>query len=189
MSKKQEIYLEAARLFQEKGYNAASMRDLAERVQLKPSSLYSHIRTKGEILQKICLDHAHRFTGGMKQIEQGAASPLEKVRALLSLHIRIALEDPTSITVFSDEWKHLDEPFLTEFLELRRDYEQRFRRILQDGMQAGQFRTADANVALNTLLSALRWLHYRQRPGSAAEQASLERDVIDFLIKGLSCGS
>ncbi len=187
MTKKQEIYLEAARLFQEKGYNAASMRDLAERVQLKASSLYSHIRTKGEILQKICFDHANRFTQGMKEVEQMEASPEAKVRALLSLHIRTALEDPTSITVFSDEWKHLEEPFLSQFIAIRRDYEQRFRRILQMGMEQGQFRQADSSTALNTLLSAMRWLHYRQHSGSDKEKERLEQEVIGFLIKGLSC--
>lgn len=186
MTKKQEIYLEAARLFQEKGYNAASMRDLAERVKLKASSLYSHIRTKGEILQKICLDHANSFTKGMKEVERMEGSPEKKVRALLSLHIRTALEDPTSITVFSDEWKHLEEPFLSQFLDQRRDYEQRFRRIIQEGIQSGAFRPVDAGIALNTLLSAVRWLHYRQRSGSTPELEALEREVVGFLMEGLT---
>lgn len=185
MTKKQEIYLEAARLFQEKGYNAASMRDLAERVQLKASSLYSHIRTKGEILQKICFDHANRFSQGMKEVEQMDAAPEAKVRALLSLHIRTALEDPTSITVFSDEWKHLEEPFLSQFIAIRRDYEQRFRRIIQDGMQAGVFRKTDPTIALNTLLYAVRWLHYRQRSDNPQ---ALETGLLGLLLNGLLGG-
>jgi AcrR family transcriptional regulator len=44
--KKEAIYEAAAQLFREKGYKAASMRDLAERVDLKVSSLYSHIGSK-----------------------------------------------------------------------------------------------------------------------------------------------
>jgi AcrR family transcriptional regulator len=36
-NKKEQIYKAAAKLFREKGYNAASMRDLAGRVQLKAS--------------------------------------------------------------------------------------------------------------------------------------------------------
>ena len=52
-NKKELIYKEAALLFKEKGYQKASMRDLADRVNLKVSSLYSHIGSKEEILQKL----------------------------------------------------------------------------------------------------------------------------------------
>ena len=184
-TKKQEIFEEAAKLFQEKGYGAASMRDLADRVQLKASSLYSHIRKKEEILQKICSDQAHRFTEAMGEVEQMKASAGKKVETLHSLHIRTALEDPTSITVFSDEWKHLEEPYLSEFLERRRDYEQRFRDIIQQGIRTGEFQSLDPSTILYTLLTAIRWLHYRQRPDSPLDAEKLEKEVIGLLMGGL----
>ncbi|MCB0640163.1 MAG: TetR/AcrR family transcriptional regulator, partial [Phaeodactylibacter sp.] len=140
-SKKQIIFEEAAKLFQEKGYSAASMRDLAERVNLKASSLYSHIRKKEEILQKICFDNAYHFTEGMRVIEAEDADPVEQIEALIALHIDIALDDPTSVTVFNDEWRHLEQPFLRRFLEMRRDYEQRFKRIIQAGIDEGSFKS------------------------------------------------
>jgi TetR/AcrR family transcriptional regulator, cholesterol catabolism regulator len=61
---KHKIFEEAARLFQENGYLAASMRDLAQRVGLQVSSLYSHIGSKEELLQKICFDSARAYTEG-----------------------------------------------------------------------------------------------------------------------------
>jgi TetR/AcrR family transcriptional regulator, cholesterol catabolism regulator len=182
VTKKQEIFAEAARLFQEKGYNAASMRDLAERVHLKASSLYSHIRKKEEILQKICFDHAGEFTRGMAKVEKMQTSPAGKVRELLSLHIRTALEDPTAVTVFSDEWKHLEEPFLSQFLDLRRDYEQRFLLIIEEGIRQGQFRAVEPRTALYTLLSAIRWLHHRPRPDNPK---SLTDELCALLMGGL----
>jgi AcrR family transcriptional regulator len=66
-NRKQIIYREAARLFREKGYNAASMRELAERVQLKASSLYNHIGSKEEILVKICAQYAAGDVDGATQ--------------------------------------------------------------------------------------------------------------------------
>ncbi|MCB0705059.1 MAG: TetR family transcriptional regulator [Saprospiraceae bacterium] len=180
--KKQLIYEAAARLFQEKGYSAASMRDLAERVNLKASSLYSHIRKKEEILQKICFDNARRFLQGLAAIEQKTADPLERLEALIHLHIDIALDDPTSITVFNDEWRHLEEPYLGDFVKLRRDYEQRFRQIIQTGMDQGVFRKVDPNTALFTMLTALRWIHYwnpTQIPGN------LHTEITSLLLRGM----
>ena len=164
------------------------MRDLAERVQLKASSLYSHIRRKEEILEKICSDQARRFTEAMAEVEQMQAPVSEKVKALLSLHIRTALEDPTSVTVFSDEWKHLEEPYLSQFLEHRRDYEQAFRDLILQGIQSGDFQPLDPTTVLYTLLTAIRWLHYRQRPDSPVDTEKMEREVIGLLMGGLNNG-
>ncbi|MBK8491260.1 MAG: TetR family transcriptional regulator [Saprospirales bacterium] len=183
--KKKEIFEEAAKLFQERGYSAASMRDLADRVNLKASSLYSHIRKKEEILQKICRDQATRFTNAMEEVEKMKNTPSGKVRILLSLHIRTALEDPTSITVFSDEWKHLETDYLHEFLEQRRDYEQRFRQIIQAGISSGEFRPLDPHIILFTLLTGIRWLHHKQRMQTSLSREILENQVVEMLMGGL----
>jgi AcrR family transcriptional regulator len=184
-TKKQVIYEEAAKLFQEKGCNAASMRDLADRVNLKASSLYSHIRRKEEILRKICFDNAQRFTEGMTEVLSRHTDPVQQVQALIRLHIRVALEDPTSVTVFNDEWKHLDPDHLQRFLELRRQYEQQFREIIQAGIEAGAFKSVDPNTALFTVLTSVRWLHYWHRPGRSVDADQLEKDICTLLLSGL----
>ena len=184
-NKKQLIFEEAAKLFQEKGYNAASMRDLADRVNLKASSLYSHIRKKEEILQKICFDNAHRFVEGIDEIEKLSSDPVEQVQELIRLHIRIALENPTSVTVFNDEWKHLEEPFLSDFLELRKNYESRFKAGIQKGIESGQLKTVNPSIALFTLITSVRWLHYWNPKHEAVSRTALESDILNLLLGGL----
>lgn len=181
-NKKQLIYEAAAKLFQEKGYAAASMRDLAESVNLKVSSLYSHIRKKEEILQKICFDNAHRFLEGLDAIEVKHHGPLEQMESIIHLHIDIALDDPTSITVFNDEWKHLDQPYYDDFIKLRKDYENRLLKIIKTGIDSGIFRPVSPNTTLFTTLTALRWIHYwnpDQSPGN------LHKDITSLLLGGM----
>ncbi|MCB0521658.1 MAG: TetR/AcrR family transcriptional regulator [Saprospiraceae bacterium] len=182
---KDRIFEEAAKLFQEKGYLAASMRDLAERVQLQVSSLYSHIGGKEEILHKICFDNARHFLEGIKMAEDMDATPTEKVRFLISLHIQIATSDITSVTIFSDEWRHLSEPYLAEFLALRKDYEKRFSKIIQQGVDNGEFISINVTIALFTILTSLRWLHrwYPEKRGISVK--SLETEILNLLLHGL----
>lgn len=182
---KQRIFEEAAKLFQEKGYLAANMRELAERVNLKVSSLYSHIGSKEELLQKICFDAARVYLNGMEAAEALEATPAGKVRFLISLHIRTATSDITSITIFNDEWRHLSESSLQRFLVLRKDYERRFSKIIQQGMEAGEFAPVNVTVGLFTILTSLRWLHrwYPEKRGISAK--ALEEQIIKVLFDGL----
>lgn len=184
-TKKEIIQEAAAHLFRDKGYAATSMRDLADAVNLKASSLYNHISSKEEILRNICFDNAHRFISGMEEVEQSGAAPPEQVRALLALHIRTAMEDTTSVTAFNDEWRHLNEPDLSAFKALRKDYEQRFRDILKAGIAHGAFRNMDPNIMLFTLFSSVRWLYDWFQDGKALSAEAVEDEIVELLMGGL----
>jgi len=182
---KQRIFEEAARLFQEKGYPAASMRDLAARVDLSVSSLYSHIGGKEEILQKICFDNARHYLRVMDEVESSLDDPAEQVRTLILQHIQIALEDITSVTVFNDEWRHLSEPYLSEFAKMRKDYERRFIKIIVTGQEQGVFAPIDPTIALFTMLTSLRWLHQWYPARKGISKKALEANILAMLMMGL----
>ena len=184
-TRKQVIFEEAAKLFRDKGYLATSVRELADKVGLEPSSLYSHIKSKEEILQKICFDNAQKFIEGINEIEKLNSTPSEKLKALIALHVTIATEDSTSVTVFNDEWRHLSEDALNEFLVLRRDYENRFKTIIKKGIELGEFKNINPSVALYTILTSVRWLHYWYKPDRELTPADIEKDICTLLIKGL----
>jgi len=76
-SRKEVIVKAAAGLFHEKGYKAASMRDLAERVGVEAASLYNHIRSKTELLHDICFNVANVFWEHFNKVEASEARPLK----------------------------------------------------------------------------------------------------------------
>jgi len=184
-SKKKIIMEAAARLFRDKGYSASSMRDLAKAVNLKASSLYNHIQSKEALLQEICFNNAHRFLQGMNEVEKMEASHLEKIKALIRLHIEIAATDITSITAFNDEWRHLKDPHLTRFLRLRKSYEQRFLVLIKIGIEKGEIKDMDPQLILFTLFSSVRWLYDWHRKDRETELSSLEKQITELLLGGI----
>ncbi len=185
-TKKELVFEAAGKLFMEKGYLAASMRELAERVGLEQaSSLYNHLKSKEEVLRKICFDNANKFINGISEIEQQSNTSAEKVKQLIALHIRVATDDFTSVTVFNDEWRHLSEPFLSNFLTLRRDYENRFRKIIESGIASGEFKKTHSTVALYTILTSVRWIHYWYNEERELSLEDMEKDITSMLLTGL----
>lgn len=63
VSTREKIIDAAIDLFAEKGYNKASMRSLAEAVNIKPASIYNHFESKAEILELIITEYIdHSFS-------------------------------------------------------------------------------------------------------------------------------
>src|ERR1700682_4894352 len=91
-SKKDIIIEKASKLFREKGFGAASMRDLAEHVGVEAASLYNHIQSKSEILQAICFKVANEFISHLDAVEASSASTLIKMETIVRFHIRMMLD-------------------------------------------------------------------------------------------------
>jgi|GEM_PF-41845 len=184
-TKRQMILEAAARRFRDQGYAATSMRDLAQAVQLKASSLYNHIGSKEEILRDICFENAERFHAGMQKAEQMKATAAEKVQTLIRMHIHLATEEVTSVTAFNDEWRHLSEPHLSRFKALRRDYEARFQAIIEVGIQQEEFKNLNALTVLYTIFSSVRWLYDWYKPERKVTAEELYEQIATVLMRGL----
>jgi len=184
-TRKEEIHIAAARLFGEKGFAASSVRDIANAVGLGAASLYNHMDSKDELLTSICFRCANSFLEGMAKIETECTDPVEKIKELIRLQIRIALYDESSLTVFNDEWRHLQKPYLSSFLDLRRTYETAYLRIINEGIEQGKLQHNDAYIIYQTILSSLRWLHVPHGKKLKLPEDKMIEQISSILIKGI----
>jgi AcrR family transcriptional regulator len=181
--KKQVIIHSAAELFREKGFSATSIRDLAAKVGLEPSSIYSHIKSKEELLVEICLPFAEYFTNGMNEVYTSDQTPKRKIRDLIMLHLNVAYDHPASVTVFNDEWRFLPGNYLTQFLEMRKEYEKKFKEILNEGKKAGKFDFENVDIVFSFIIKTLHWSY---EAVNKYKKMELEENIISLLTKALN---
>ncbi|MFM2393984.1 MAG: hypothetical protein RLZZ546_1966, partial [Bacteroidota bacterium] len=130
MTKKEMIIQKAAELFMAKGFSACSVRDIAAASGIEPSSLYSHIKSKEELLYSICMQCADHYNSAIDFILESSKINMDMLFKIVDIHIDLALSDPTSSTVFSDEWKHLPSDMKEIFLLEKKRYEFKFLKII-----------------------------------------------------------
>lgn len=182
-TRKQQIEAQATALFKTKGYAAASMRDLAQALGIEAASLYSHIKSKEEILQKICFRMADAFFKAMEEVDE--PSPQMQLSSAIKSHFKVISENIDASAVFFNEWRHLSEPYLTEFLAMRTRYEQLFVNIIIEGVKKGFFRLIDEKLAMMTILSAINWTHQWYRPAGKMSVDEIGDHLSQLLINGL----
>lgn len=184
-TKKDAIIQSAAALFRHKGFKASSMRELAEAIGVEAPSLYNHIGSKSELLQDICFKIAADFTENLQYIESSGSRTLQKTEQLIRFHIKIMLQEYDQVYVANHEWKHLEEPYLADFLNQRKQYEKRMVQLIREGIEQKELKDIHPHVAVLTILSAVRGIEFWQRHKNAVTAAELEENMVDHLLNGL----
>lgn len=172
-------------MFRERGFAATSMRDLAESVGIEAASLYNHIRSKNEMLETICFDVANRFNTNMDEIETSPQKSITKIETLLRFHIRQMITKFEEVIVSDREWKHLDEPYLSNFHNQRRVYRKRFAAIIEDGIRKGEIKKIDAPTAVLIMLHAVSGIESWHRSNARIDEQELENNMVMIMIDGL----
>ncbi len=184
-TRKEQILAVSAKLFRQKGFQATTMRDIARDTGVEAASLYNHISSKQVILRELLLDIARLFTEGMKDIKDLSIPNLTKLEKLIDLHVAITVSHTDAISLIPSEWVHLVEPQLKAFLKLRDDYEKDFKKILTSYLSEDESSSLDADVALFSILSSLRWLYSWYSKYKVTDLDKLKADLKQSLIHGL----
>jgi AcrR family transcriptional regulator len=179
------IVQKAAAMFREKGFTATSMRDLAVSVGMEAASLYNHIKSKNELLEAICFEVANRFNTHLETIESGNQKSISKVETLLRFHIRQMTENYEEVIVSDREWKHLQEPYLSNFHNQRRNYRKRFAAIIEEGIRKNEIKKIDASTAVLIILHAISGIESWHRSTARMNAQELENNMVMILIDGL----
>lgn len=184
-SKRDTITKIAAALFRKKGFKGTSMRELADNIGVEASSLYNHIGSKSELLQSICFKVANDFTQHLHQVEDSGFDAVQQLKELIRFHIHMMLESYDEVYVANHEWKQLQEPYHSNFLHQRKNYELRLTEIVQQGIQQKKFKNIHPQVAVFTILSAVRGLEFWQRHKKNISVDELEKNMTNHLLNGI----
>ena len=184
-TKRELITQKAAHLFKEKGFSATSMRDLAEAIGVEAPSLYNHIGSKSDILREICFRIAEDFNNNLQAIEEEKGSSIRKIETLIRFHISMMIEEYESVYLSDHEWKHLVEPYLTDFKEQRNAYRKRFAAIIQKGIDKKEIKSMDPHIVVLTILSAIGGIESWQRSRKTISPKDLEENMVNILISGI----
>ena len=161
------------------------MRDLAENVGVEAASLYNHINSKAELLQEICFRIANKFSAQMDDIIAADLNSIAKIEAILRFHIRQMIHNYEEVYVSDREWKHLTDPYLSNFRNQRRTHRQRIAAIIEQGIKNNEIKKIDAPTAVLIILHAVSGIESWHRSKEKISGDLLEQNMVLILVGGL----
>ncbi len=177
----------AARLFRDRGFAAAGMRDIAVAADLSAANLYHYFRGKDELLF-FCQDRALDQLLRALAAERAARGPVpDRLRRLAQGHV-LCLVDEVEGSAAHLEVDALP-PRLRGLVVAKRDrYERGVRVLVAAGMRAGELRRGDATVTTRAFLGALNWTASWYRPEGTHPPRRIAEIVADYAVAGLTGG-
>jgi AcrR family transcriptional regulator len=188
---RQEILRTAARLFQQRGYDATSMNDVAAALKLSKGGLYHHFQSKDEILFEI-MDHAMQITEErVVNPVRGIADPEERLRTLIRLHIGVVLSPrDREITVMLHENHPLPPSLRKRINSRKKDYIH----FLENLMAEVQSKSRNANqskarvsprAAAFALLGMINWIYQWYKPEGELQAQTLVPQFTELIFGGI----
>jgi AcrR family transcriptional regulator len=159
MANLEEIIAAAARVFQTKGYHAATVQDIADAVGILKGSLYHHVRSKEDLLDLIVKEPIARIYATMREIVAGEGPASEKLRRAIVAHLEAFDRHYPHLFVYLREREEMKRRFRERFRLSPKQYERCWQQILREGVKSGEFRADfDVPVVSYGLLGMLNWL-------------------------------
>lgn len=183
---RQEILRAAARLFQQQGYDATSMNDVAAALKLSKGGLYHHFQSKDEILFNL-MDHAMNITQErVVNAVRGIADPEERLRTLIRLHIGVVLSaTDREITVMLHENHPLPPPLRRKINTRKKDYLHFVEALIAEVQRARQSKAGvTPRAAAFALLGMINWIYQWYKPEGALQQEHLTKQYTEIFFAG-----
>jgi TetR/AcrR family transcriptional regulator, cholesterol catabolism regulator len=184
---RQEILRTAARLFQQRGYDATSMNDVAAALKLSKGGLYHHFESKDDILFEI-MNHAMDITQERVVAPvRGIADPEERLRTLIRLHMETVLSPrDREITVMLHE-NHPLPPTLRKRINARKkDYVHFVETLIGDLQRARHAKGAvSPRAAAFALLGMINWIYQWYKPEGQLQAQNLIPQFTDMVLGGI----
>jgi TetR/AcrR family transcriptional regulator, cholesterol catabolism regulator len=183
---RQDILATAARLFQQQGYDATSMNDVAAALNLSKGGLYHHFQSKDEILFNL-MNHALDITQErVVDAVRGIVDPDERLRAAIRLHIGVVLSAADrGITVMLHENHPLPPALRRQINARKKEYIRFIESLIAEIQKTRQSRSAvSPKAAAFALLGMINWIYQWYQPEGVLQEEALAREYTEIFFSG-----
>ena len=177
----------AARVFYEKGYDGASMQDIAKAVGLTKAGLYHHVGSKDRLLFEIMNYGMDIVDETVLQKVKEIADPRERLRQTIIGHVDLIVRArDLEITVILHENRSLKGALRKKINVRKREYIHYIESLIaQVQEQAGETPFLSPTLAAFALLGMINWLYQWFQPEGPTKQNELTEAYADFFFRGL----
>ncbi|HBL28823.1 MAG TPA: TetR/AcrR family transcriptional regulator [Acidobacteria bacterium] len=176
----------AARVICEKGYEAASVQDIADACGLTKAGLYYYIRSKEDLLLEIMNYGMDIFEERVLLPVLTISDPVERLKACMERNIFLVTEGwSKEVTIILHEHETLTGDARLQINARKKRYVHFLESSFEEAMREGRIRKVEPRVAAFSFLGMVLWIYKWFRPDGKIPSDQLAREMQDLFFGGL----
>ncbi len=186
--RRRELLATAAEVFAAQGYNATTVRRIADEAGMLAGSLYYHFDSKESMVDEILSTFLDELWAGYEAVLGAGLGPRETIEALVTESFREIDRHHSAVAIYQKEARHLAaQPRFGYLTESQRKFERAWLGTLERGVADGAFR-ADVDIRLayrflrDTVWVAASWY----RPGGHHSPEEIARQYLSMVLDGIT---
>ena len=181
--KRERVLAAACDLFYARGYTATTLDDVAAALGVTKPFIYTYFRGKAELLAALCTPTIELSLDAVATAAASPGTPTARLHRAMVEFAKVVLERQANIAIFFREEKNLDPDALAEITSLRKRFDRKLSALLGEGVAAGEFRVADANLAALALGGMISWAYTWHRPDGRLKLEALCEHLAELALQ------
>jgi len=181
----EQILHASALTFAEKGFAAASIRDLSRATRLSLAGLYYYFDSKEALLFRIQSHCLRTLLARLDHKLETSADPEQQLRLFIANHLGTFAQHLPEMKVLARDSEALGGRYGRTIVELKSRYESRLLAILQQLQRAGRLRPIPLEAAASGLLGMLNALYLWYQPVHDGKLGRVAESMADIFLGGV----
>ncbi|MFC5918809.1 TetR/AcrR family transcriptional regulator [Streptomyces pulveraceus] len=186
--RRRELLATAAEVFAAQGYNATTVREIADAAGMLAGSLYYHFDSKESMIDEILSTFLGELWEGYDAVLAAGLAPRQTIEALVTESFREIDRHRAAVAIYQKEARHLAaQPRFQYLVDSQQKFEKAWLGTLERGVADHSFR-ADLDIRLtyrfvrDTVWVAASWY----RPGGQHSPEEIARQYLSMVLDGIA---
>lgn len=184
IDRRDSILRASAEVFRRRGYNRATIEEIAAELFLTKAGVYHYFSSKQEILEALCDRAMTAAELAVERAVQAETEPLPRTRRILDEYAAAVMQEP-AFTVLMRHLDEVGEARLADLQKRRKAIEAKLRKTIDDGIRSGVFDTADTRVSVFGMLGTINWLYTWFEPDGRLSPEEVRDVLVTLVLNGI----
>lgn len=183
--KREAVLRAAVKSFNEKGFHATSLDEVATALNVTKPTIYHYFGTKDDILFECVRRGLEAIREAAEAVESDRGGGLKRLRRLMHDYAVIMTMD-FGMCVIRTADHELSPESRAKFRALKREIDHTVRRVVEQGMTDGTLAKGDPRLVTFTLTGALNWIARWYDPKGPLTPQQVADGCVGTLVTGLA---
>jgi len=177
----------AQHIFAKKGFQAATISDIAKKAKVSDATIYEYFSSKEELLFSIPAETIREYHEKNREILPHIQGAANKLRFLIHRHLGLYADNPDYATVVMLTLKGSRNFLKTEAYKIVQSSARNYIQVFEEGIQNGEFRSDIKPYLVRALIwgSIEHLVTRKSLLGKPADLLDLADDIYDTIFTGI----